>query len=426
MKVVGGFVRFDGARKGQYAHEWGISEDGKMPPLSNRAHTVQFSEGYALSKAPKGRAYATSYLVLDPSNCDALTVVGAEIVYDNQTSMQRRCIQFGETGTHRFQVFDAFGWSDELGQMYQNVFLRLRLAAKDDPDLCLEKFATNESSSKPLCQMFEYSSSCFGANRGQLIAKLGTCGRHTDFGGWRSGGERKCTIYTLIWLCRTTPARVRADITTRNGIVPFAALALAVPLAFLAPVAVTSVIGAMGFEAGGIVAGSTAAGMMSAEAIASGGAIAAGGTVATLQSIGAVGLSAGGAAACASAGAVLGGAVGSGTAVVGGRIQSCFRPSTHFQDPSLGIWSVVTSQHGDRRVYEFIAEDHARQFFQNMWSCTRILVNPDNEEVASAVVVCDATNALRKIREAWVSFFLQSMLGKRHSSGNTGHFWRFP
>ena len=57
-----------------------------------------------------------------------------------------------------------------------------------------------------------------------------------------------------------------------------------------APYAVVGVVGAMGFEASGIAAGSMAAGMMSAEAIAGGGTVAAGGTVATLQSIGAAGL----------------------------------------------------------------------------------------------------------------------------------------
>ncbi|GLD94312.1 hypothetical protein PINS_up002923 [Pythium insidiosum] len=47
---------------------------------------------------------------------------------------------------------------------------------------------------------------------------------------------------------------------------------------------------AIGFGAGGIAAGSTAASMMSAAAVANGGGVAAGSTVAILQSIGAVGL----------------------------------------------------------------------------------------------------------------------------------------
>ncbi|GLD94314.1 hypothetical protein PINS_up002927 [Pythium insidiosum] len=47
---------------------------------------------------------------------------------------------------------------------------------------------------------------------------------------------------------------------------------------------------AIGFGAGGIAAGSTAASMMSAAAVANGGGVAAGSAVAVLQSIGAVGL----------------------------------------------------------------------------------------------------------------------------------------
>lgn len=57
------------------------------------------------------------------------------------------------------------------------------------------------------------------------------------------------------------------------------------------PLAAIGCVQAVGFSGGGIIAGSTAAAMMSAEAIAAGGSIAAGGTVATLQSVGAVGFS---------------------------------------------------------------------------------------------------------------------------------------
>jgi hypothetical protein len=80
-----------------------------------------------------------------------------------------------------------------------------------------------------------------------------------------------------------------------------------VGFAVAAPFAVMGIVGAMGFGSEGIVAGSMAAGMMSAEAIASGGAIAAGGTVATLQSIGAAGLGEAGLTAAVGAGATLGG-----------------------------------------------------------------------------------------------------------------------
>ena len=66
---------------------------------------------------------------------------------------------------------------------------------------------------------------------------------------------------------------------------------------------------AAGFSSAGIVAGSAAAAMMSAEAIAAGGSVAVGGTVATLQSVGAVGfasgLATGGIVSVACGGAVL-------------------------------------------------------------------------------------------------------------------------
>ncbi|XP_017683781.1 PREDICTED: uncharacterized protein LOC108503882 [Lepidothrix coronata] len=61
----------------------------------------------------------------------------------------------------------------------------------------------------------------------------------------------------------------------------------------VALVAVPAFVAGLGFTAGGIAAGSIAAKMMSAAAIANGGGVAAGSTVAVLQSIGAVGFSTG-------------------------------------------------------------------------------------------------------------------------------------
>ncbi|XP_074419469.1 interferon alpha-inducible protein 27-like protein 2A [Larus michahellis] len=58
----------------------------------------------------------------------------------------------------------------------------------------------------------------------------------------------------------------------------------------LAAVGVPMAVGALGFTAAGITAGSVAAKMMSAAAIANGGGVAAGSTVAVLQSIGAAGV----------------------------------------------------------------------------------------------------------------------------------------
>jgi len=76
----------------------------------------------------------------------------------------------------------------------------------------------------------------------------------------------------------------------------------AVGVVTIAPV----VIGAAGFTTAGVAAGSYAASLMSAAAIANGGTIAAGSTVAVLQSVGAAGLGLAGQAALGSAGAAVG------------------------------------------------------------------------------------------------------------------------
>ena len=89
-----------------------------------------------------------------------------------------------------------------------------------------------------------------------------------------------------------------------------------------APFAVMSIVGAYGFGASGIAAGSVGAGMMPAEAIAAGGSIAAGGTVATLQSIGAAGLGMAGASAAATVGAVAGGLTSCGVAAAAGGLKN--------------------------------------------------------------------------------------------------------
>ncbi|XP_077045767.1 interferon alpha-inducible protein 27-like protein 2 [Agelaius phoeniceus] len=74
----------------------------------------------------------------------------------------------------------------------------------------------------------------------------------------------------------------------------------------LAVVGVPVLIGALGFTGAGIAAGSVAAKMMSAAAIANGGGVAAGSTVAVLQSIGAAGLSLGAKVGLGSVGAATG------------------------------------------------------------------------------------------------------------------------
>jgi len=105
----------------------------------------------------------------------------------------------------------------------------------------------------------------------------------------------------------------------------------------VAPFVVMGIVGALGFTSSGIAAGSVGAGMMSAEAIASGGMIATGGTVATLQSIGAAGLGLAGTSAAMGAGAFVGAsAVGIAASVPGGGTGND-RPST--QDESMKIAS---------------------------------------------------------------------------------------
>ncbi|XP_067656160.1 RNA ligase 1-like [Haliotis asinina] len=87
-----------------------------------------------------------------------------------------------------------------------------------------------------------------------------------------------------------------------KSIAPFVVGAVALPVAI--PVALSAV----GFGAGGIVAGSLAARAMSVAAVANGGGVAAGSLVAVCQSVGAVGLSASATAAASSAGVAVVGA----------------------------------------------------------------------------------------------------------------------
>ncbi|KAG7465923.1 hypothetical protein MATL_G00159450 [Megalops atlanticus] len=73
----------------------------------------------------------------------------------------------------------------------------------------------------------------------------------------------------------------------------------------VAVVAVPIVLGAVGFTSGGILAGSKAAAMMSAAAMANGGGVASGSLVAVLQSTGAAGLSTAGTLATSAVGSTL-------------------------------------------------------------------------------------------------------------------------
>eukprot|EP00985_Skeletonema_marinoi_P008700 scaffold3966_cov144-Skeletonema_marinoi.AAC.5 len=107
-------------------------------------------------------------------------------------------------------------------------------------------------------------------------------------------------LFTEDLACQLEPVLPHEDEASRKQLLRVGATAAAA--AVLGPYAVVSAVGAMGFTAGGIAAGSTASWMMSL----SGGSVAAGGLVATLQSIGAAGLGFTGTAVSAGAGAVTG------------------------------------------------------------------------------------------------------------------------
>ena len=168
-----------------------------------------------------------------------------------------------------------------------------------------------------------------------------------------------------------------------------------------APVVVAGVQ-AVGFGAGGIVSGSTAAAIMSAEAIASGGAVAAGGTTATLQSIGATAslgaLSAGSIAAIAVTGAVAGAAVLGGGAYLTYKYV-WYKPDG--QDPEqsqdgakLGSWMVVTEESIRRfRFYRFENEETAWRYFNDAWHCCVILNDKERSRLREGIPTCTCSTS---------------------------------
>ena len=137
--------------------------------------------------------------------------------------------------------------------------------------------------------------------------------------------------------------------------------AVTLAAALVAPMAVTGVIGALGFGAEGIMAGSVAAGMMSAEAAASGGAIAAGGTVATLQSIGAAGLGVAGTTASMSGGALVGG----GIAAVSSKVVSKDKDSKHDDDNGNTLVGMTAATARDATDEEDQEDDDGTTFISN-------------------------------------------------------------
>jgi len=142
--------------------------------------------------------------------------------------------------------------------------------------------------------------------------------------------------------------------------------------------ATEAVIVGMGFTSSSIVAGSTAAAMMSAEAIVAGGGVAAGGTVATLQTVGAVGLGAGPVAGISMAGSL---AVGGLFTFVGFWVARAFSPDPKQHNfPPLpatprkttecalrGKWMVLTEEGwGNVLFYPLETEAEAYRFFYDL------------------------------------------------------------
>lgn len=128
--------------------------------------------------------------------------------------------------------------------------------------------------------------------------------------------------------------------------------------AIVAVVAAPIVVGAIGFGAGGIVAGSFASWLMSTMALANGGAIAAGSLVATLQSIGAVGMSAGVAAGVAATGAGVGATVGAGVGVaLSGK-------------NSDAMWVIVRESDGKKRRFEVKSSEPLQGMFDQYYKET--------------------------------------------------------
>ncbi|XP_006839688.1 PREDICTED: interferon alpha-inducible protein 27-like protein 2 [Chrysochloris asiatica] len=103
----------------------------------------------------------------------------------------------------------------------------------------------------------------------QLVGGSGGPANEDAYAGW---GDQVCRRVHSV-----SRVRERAVFGAIGGVVAVAA----VPLA----------LGALGFTGAGIAASSVAAKMMSAAAVANGGGVAAGSLVATLQSVGAAGLS---------------------------------------------------------------------------------------------------------------------------------------
>ena len=171
-----------------------------------------------------------------------------------------------------------------------------------------------------------------------------------------------------------------------------------------------AVISAIGFGSGGIVAGSAAASMMSAAAIAGGtGGVAAGSAVAVLQSAGAAGIFAGPVGWI-----VLGVGLGLGASV--GLIVKSFisgipggrRFAGTAAPPSAGNWTIGTEEGVDNvLLYVFSNEEDARAAFHKIWP-SRILYNPQGNEVISAGGNGHAIETVRRVIQSLSSVSIEN------------------
>ena len=137
------------------------------------------------------------------------------------------------------------------------------------------------------------------------------------------------------------------DYLLLGGIIAGSAAAVAVA----APFVVTASVGALGFSATGITAGSTAAGMMSV----SGGATVAGSACALLQSIGAAGLGWGGTAFVSTVGAAFGGAASAKVA------SDQFNKERAKSNNAEGDTTSERQPQGDEKAEESAINDNARE-----------------------------------------------------------------
>ncbi|RMX66749.1 hypothetical protein DD238_004825 [Peronospora effusa] len=146
----------------------------------------------------------------------------------------------------------------------------------------------------------------------------------------------------------------------------------------------TPIVNLVGFGAGGIASGSTAASMMSAAAVANGGGVASGSVVAIMQSIGAIGL-----AAPLGLGLVAGGAIIGGTALfVKAKLSMANRANLNNaacgaddenEDKGLWVLAEISLDSGKTSVRTFNDEYKARNAFLNSSAMSRALFDPEQK-----------------------------------------------